>query len=215
MKWALVMTPAFTTTSGSWDQTRINPLPAFSSGICLTDVSYPVHLFSIFKSQPGKDARLNSMCKVVGFARALQTRDLFCHFSPSSLSPLGSPIATGRTRERRVSLGSPEPWHVVARARWPLAPGPAEPRGAPAARTCFALNGAGAAGGLFRPRPRAVAGGGSADAPYTAGPGSPGPGPGAPSLGTAGPGPRRARRPNMGTAGAAFLGAGRCLHPPG
>lgn len=84
----------------------------------------------------------------------------------------------------------------------------------PAAPTCFALNGPGGAGGLFRPRPRVAGGGGTADAPYTAGPGSPGPRPGAPSLGSAGPGPRRARRPNMATAGAAFLGAGRRRRPP-
>lgn len=209
------MTPAFTTTSGSWDQTRINPLPAFSSGICLTDVSYPMHLFSIFKSQPGKDARLNSMCKVVGFARALQTRDLFCHFSPSSLSPLGSPIATGRTRER------PFPWAAPSRGTWwpgpdgRSPPAPPSPAGLPPPAPALPLTGPVLPGDYFGPGRGRWRGGGSADAPYTAGPGSPGPGPGAPSLGTAGPGPRRARRPNMGTAGAAFLGAGRCLHPPG
>lgn len=147
---------------------------------------------------------------------APQTRDLPCHFfSPNSLSAPGLTYSCGTdaggarfpSQPRALARGG-----RGADARSP--PAPLSPAGLPAAPTCFALNGAGAAGGLFRPRPRAVAGGGSADAPYTAGPGSPGPGPGAPSLGTAGPGPRRARRPNMGTAGAAFLGAGRCRRPP-
>lgn len=110
------------------------------------------------------------------------------------------------------------------RPHTPPGPGPLRPCAPPHPHTYtapgLALIGPGGAGGdYFVPGRRwwSGAGGGDgdtpSDAPYTAGPVSPGPRPGAPSLGSAGPGPRRARRPNMATAGAAFLGAGRCRRP--
>ena len=140
-------------------------------------------------AQPPTHAALPAACPLPGTARTWP-------HSPSQVKlensvPVRSPAAP------RGLLP-----HASLRSRLPHGPGRGPHR--------FVLNGPGGAGGLFRPRPR----GGPADAPYTARPRSPGPRPGAPSLGSAGPGPRRARHPNMATAGAAFLGAGRCSRPP-
>lgn len=155
--------------------------------------------------------------------------------------PWRSPVPAGKTPEGHIRpsrpglLGEPRP---PSPSGPPAAPGPPSPQqglrphapagprarcGRPSgkARTCarrpppaLPLTGPAVPGDYFGPGRGWLVGGGTADAPYTAGPGSPGPRPGAPSLGSAGPGPRRARRPNMATAGAAFLGAGRRRRPP-
>lgn len=93
---------------------------------------------------------------------ALRTRDLPCHFfSPSPLSPPGLTYSYGKDPGGTRFPSQPQALARGGRgadARSP--PAPLSPAGFPAAPTCFALNGAGGAGGLFRPRLRAVAGGG-------------------------------------------------------
>lgn len=164
-QWALVMAPAFTTTSGFWDQTRINPLPGFFSGICLTDV-IPCIYFPFLSHSKETMHGFNFMSKVVGFAWAVtvcpanQGSTSSLHFSPSSLSPPGLTYSYGKDPGGTRFPSQPQAWARGGRGADALSPpAPLSPAALPAAPTCFALNGAGAAGGLFRPRPREVAGG--------------------------------------------------------
>lgn len=91
---------------------------------------------------------------------ALPTRDLLCHFSPSSFSTPDLTYSYGKDPGETRFPSQPQASARGGRgADGRSPPAPLSPAGLPAAPTCFALNGAGGAGGLFRPRLRAVAGG--------------------------------------------------------